>query len=147
MKTALVIPNIGFTRNQQAVLRSAEAFGVSEICVLGDMTIGSRISRGAHKHILINRFKSEDECLNYLIFKRYKIISVENDSKSKSLLNFKFPGKVAFVVGHERLGVPKSFLDNSIHLRIPQCGMMKCLNTSIATSIVLYERFKSALKI
>jgi len=148
MRTAIVIPNIGFSRNQQAILRTAEAFGVSEICVLGDIKLsGNRISRGAQRHIKISHFKNEEECINYLIKNRYKLISIENDDDSYSLPGFKFPARVALIAGHERLGVPKEFLDASKHIRIPQFGLMKCLNTSIATSIVLYERFKQGLKI
>jgi len=82
-----------------------------------------------------------------LIGQRIKIVSIENDDDSVSLCKFKFPDNVALVVGHERVGIPKEFMDNSIHVRIPQYGLMKCLNTAIASSIVLYERFKQRLKI
>jgi len=145
MKTIVVIPQLGFTRNQQAVIRSAEAFGVTEVCVIGEFNFSVKITRGGHKHIKVNRFENSEECLNYLIRQRVKIISIENSKESISLLGFKFPANVALVVGHERIGVPKEFLDNSIHLRIPQYGLMGCLNTSVASSIVIYERFKQRL--
>ena len=149
MRTILVIPQIGFTKNQQAVIRSAEAFGISEVCIIGkdEYKFSARVTRGGHKHIKIRRFPDVDTCLNYLAGERIKIISIENDDDAVSLCGYKFPANVAFVVGHERNGVPKEFLDNSIHVRIPQYGLMKCLNTSVASSIVLYERFKQRLRI
>jgi len=48
MRTILVIPQIGFTKNQQAVIRSAEAFGVTEACIIGDdiYNFSARVTRG-----------------------------------------------------------------------------------------------------
>lgn len=149
MRTILVIPQLGFTRNQQAIMRTAEAFGITEICLVGDriFEFSSRITRGGHKHIGIKRFDTQEKCLNYLIGQRINLISIENCDESESIVDFEFPANIALIVGHERVGVPQEFLDNSIHLRIPQFGLMKCLNTSVSCGIVLYERFKQKLKI
>ena len=151
MKTILVIPDLKFKNNVYSSIRSAEAFGVTELILIGEHKLDgygfNKVTKGAYKHLNIKRFANEEECLNYLIRNRIKIICIENSTDAFSLKGFKFPANVAFIMGHECLGVPDIFRERFINLKIPQYGLMFCLNTSVAMSIVLYERFSQALKV
>lgn len=151
MKTHLVIPELKFEKNFYAAIRSAEAFGVTEIDLIGYHNLKtwntSHLTKGTANHINIKRFDTPEQCLDYLIGQRLKIVCIENAEKSKSLKDYKFPANIALIMGHEKLGVPDTFTNRYINIRIPQYGLVKCLNTSIATSIVLYERFIQRLSI
>lgn len=150
MKTHLVIPELKFDKNLYTAIRSAEAFGATELDLIGNHNLNTwkakHLARGGEKHISIKRFKSSEECIDYLIKNRLKIICIENSTDAKCLMDYKFPANIALVMGHERLGVPESFREFFINVKIPQYGLVKCLNTSVAASIVLYERFKQKLK-
>jgi len=151
MKTHLVIPELKFNKNFYTAIRSAEAFGVTELDLIGNHNLESwkaqHLARGGQKHINIRNFKTSEECLDYLIGNRIKIICIENSENAERLNDFKFPANIALVMGHERLGVPESFKNFFVNVKIPQYGLVKCLNTSIAASIILYERFIQGLKL
>jgi len=149
MKTILVIPPLKYNCNFWGALRTAEAFGVTELCFIGYINL-NRIPKGSmktYKHIKVSNFNTVEECMDYLISKNIKIISIENSDNSILLNRFIFPANIALVMGHERLGVPDYILNRTIALKIPQFGLVKCLNTTVSISIVLYERFKQKLKI
>lgn len=154
MRTALIVPDMKYVKNIANSFRSAEAFGVNEILLIGDENMKllekkRRVMSHAMtylKHMKTKRFDTHEECIEYLINEGLKIICIENDKKSKSLLGYKFPDDIAFIMGHEA-GVPEEYLKIGEHVRIPQFGLTQCLNTTVAMSIVLYERFKQALKL
>ena len=150
MRTILVIPELKYPHNGLQSLRSAEAFGCSEICIVRGKKLIYRLPKGemrAHKHMKISIFHSNEDILNYLIKERIKIMCIENSKDALLLGHFTFPTKLALIMGHENQGVPEEFLNNYRAIKIPQFGVMGCLNTTVAMSIVLYERFKERLKI
>jgi len=133
-----------------ASIRSAEAFGITELFLIGDIDINTwkvnHISKGTIKHIKITKFKDSEQCINYLIKNKINIVVVENTSDSDLITNYEFKSDIAIVMGNECIGVPREFLNYDI-VKIPQYGLCKCLNTTVAVSIVMYERFKQSLKI
>ena len=149
MRTILVLPKLKSKINYIAAVRSAEAFGVTEICAVSirKLETFNGTIKGAQRHVKTTYFKNNDDCINYLIKEKIKIICLENCENSHSLLEFKFPANIAVVTGNENTGVPEEYLQVGTMVRIPQFGLVNCLNTAIAVSIVLFERFKSALKL
>jgi len=152
MRTVLVIPQLKYRVNLMSVIRTAEAFGVSELCIIGNKNLLNKWKVGkvctkAFRHIKREFFDDVDDCLNYLLGQRLKILCIENSDNATLLPNYKFPSNIALVMGHENAGVPTELLDMFDVVKIPQYGLVGCLNTSTATSIVLYERFKDKLKI
>ena len=150
MRTILVIPELKFNKNMIASIRTAEAFGVTELCFIGNPNLSSwkiqHITKGGLKHIPKKKFTHIEECINYLIGERINIVCIENIENAHTLGDYKFPANVALIMGHESLGVDKELLKYDV-VRIPQYGLMRCLNTSVAMSIVLWERFKQRLLI
>ena len=69
----------------------------------------------------------------------FQIISLEQDSRAKSLKDFKAPEQFALVVGNEVTGISKEILDISdTILEIPVQGGKKSLNVSVATGVALF---------
>ena len=149
MRTILVIPKLKRETNYATAIRSAEAFGVTELCFIGINEVPNYIKRGCiqtQKYIKTKFFETNQDCINYLLKERISIICIENSDDAQLITNFQFRPNTAFVMGME-LGVADDFLNIGKHLKIPQFGTVHCLNTSIASSIVLYERFKQNLRI
>ena len=149
MRTVIVIPNLKYSRNYLFALRTAEAFGVTEIISTRRLT-KKLVPSGAmstYKHIKMTVLKSQNDIIQYLNDEKLHPICIENTSNAKSLLKFKFPPNIALILGHEKLGVPSDFIKKYQSIRIPQFGLVSCLNTSVALAIVLWERFKQQLKI
>jgi tRNA G18 (ribose-2'-O)-methylase SpoU len=149
MRTILVIPNLKFYKNYLYILRSAEALGVTELNIMKGINF-RKVPKGtmkAHRHIKKIYFNALEEITNYLIKEKVRIICVENIPNATPLNKFVFPPNCAIVMGHENLGVPKEFINYYQSVIIPQYGLVRCLNTTVAMSIVLWERFKQGLRI
>ena len=77
MRTVLVLPQLKFSTNQISVIRSAEAFGVTELCIIGSFNFktGERANRKAHRHIKKNYFT------NSISFWICVILSIKTSAK------------------------------------------------------------------
>lgn len=149
MRTILVIPKLKREANYATAIRSAEAFGVTELCFIGITEIPNYIKRGClqtQQFIKTSFFETNQDCIKYLYKEHVSIICIENSEDAQLITDFRFRPNTAFVMGME-LGVADDFLSVGKHLKIPQFGVVNCLNTSVASSIILYERFKQNLKI
>ena len=150
MRTVLVIPDLKYDRNFLHSVRTAEAMGCTEIVMLKGKKKGRifpRGSMGAWKHLKVIRFKTEQEIIDYLNTEKLKVVCIENKEDSIPLNKYNFPANVALIMGHENLGVNPQFLRYYKSVIIPQSGLVGCLNTCVAMSIVLWERYKQRLKI
>jgi len=150
MRTILIIPNLKYEHNLYNAIRSGEAFGITEVWIPYGKKLSKIFPQGArkaYKHIKINRFKTDEEVANYLVKEKIKPICIENSKDSVSILNFNFPADIALIMGHENLGVSPFYTLKYKSVRIPQFGVMNCLNTYVAMSIIMYERFKQGLKV
>lgn len=150
MRTIVVIPKLNRNSNYATAIRSAEAFGVTELLFTGIIEIPSNIKRGSiqtTQYIKTLFFKTDQECINYLQKQqKIMIIIIENSKDAELLTSFQFKPNIALIMGTEK-GVPLIYQQLGTHVKIPQFGVVNCLNTSIASSIILYERFKQNLKI
>ena len=65
------------------------------------------------------------------------------DKKSVNLFEFKFQGKIAWVMGSEGSGIRRLVMENCDYLvTIPLKGATQSLNVSVATGVVLaYANF------
>jgi len=150
MRTILVIPRLKYDCNFWTAFRSAEAFGVNEIFLIGYDKGNFKIPKSGMKtdrHMALNYFDSVEKCMDNLAYHRISIISIENSGNAIPLSGYRFPANVALVMGNENSGVPRYILNRTIAIKIPQYGLVKCLNTSVAISIILFERFKQRLNI
>jgi len=150
MRTVLVIPNLKYDKNLLHSIRTAEAFGVTEICLMSNRNLDKIFPKGsmkAYRHMTIKRFDNYDDLITYLVGERLKIVCIENTDNAIPLNKYIFPSNVALIMGHENMGVSDILLHKYNSVIIPQYGLVGCLNTCVAMSIVMYERFKQRLKV
>jgi tRNA (guanosine-2'-O-)-methyltransferase len=141
----IVLENVFDPHNISAVMRSCDAVGVQEIYVLNTKIPrhkkwGTRSSSSAAKWLTIHQFENADECFAEIRKKYDRILTTHLSSNAVSLYKVDFTVPIALVFGNEHSGVSeeiRKFSDGNFI--IPQVGMIRSLNISVACAVTLYE--------
>jgi tRNA (guanosine-2'-O-)-methyltransferase len=148
MNLSVVLENVFDPHNISAVMRTCDAVGVQEIYVL-NTTIprhkkwGARSSSSAAKWLTVNQFTDAKECIVELRKKHDMILTTHLASDSISLYNIDFTGSVALVFGNEHEGVSPEIRELADgNFIIPQVGIIRSLNISVACAVSLYEAYR-----
>ncbi|MEO5966996.1 MAG: RNA methyltransferase [Ferruginibacter sp.] len=145
---SVVLENVSDPHNISAVMRTCDAVGIQEIFILNTTIgkykkFGKKSSSSASKWLTINQFTDAAECFKILRSKYDKIYSTHLSDDAISLHNLNLTESVALVFGNEHDGISKETLDlcdgNFI---IPQVGIIKSLNISVACAVSLYEAYR-----
>jgi tRNA (guanosine-2'-O-)-methyltransferase len=148
----VVLENVFDPHNISAVMRSCDAVGIMEIYVLNTKIPlhtkwGERSSSSAHKWLTVHQHSNISECLQELKKKYEKILTTHLSSDAVSLYEADLTEKVALVFGNEHDGVSeelRTLCDGNFI--IPQVGMIRSLNISVACAVTLYEAFRQKEK-
>jgi tRNA (guanosine-2'-O-)-methyltransferase len=108
---------------------------------------GERSSSSAHKWLTVHQHSDIAECLLELKKKYDKILTTHLSSGAASLYEVDFTEKLALVFGNEHDGVSeelRNLCDGNFI--IPQVGMIRSLNISVACAVTLYEAFRQKEK-
>ena len=146
----IIIEDIYDPHNVSAILRSADAVGISEIQLVYTSNefpeLGKKSSASAKKWIKIRKFNSIEECCKNLHSEGFLIYATHLGKKSKSLYDLDLTQKVAFVFGNEHRGVSeKAIKFSDDNFQIPMMGMIPSLNVSVACAVTLYETLRQRM--
>ena len=153
----LILENLRSVENVASIFRTADGLGVSRIILVGTTPTPldrfgrkrkdfAKISLGAEKtvnweYIMVKNLRLRIQDLKGQSF---QIISLEQDSRSYGLKDFKAQEKFALIVGSEVEGVSKASLNNSDAIvEILMQGSKESLNVSVATGTALYVLLSS----
>lgn len=143
---AVVLENIYDRGNASAVMRSAEAFGYTNIQMieLGEkFKKANRVTSGADKWAELTKWKSTKECVLNLKKNGFKIVATHLDSTSKNIDEIDFSGPTAFVLGNEKDGISQEMIELSDErVIIPMQGFVQSFNISVAGAIGLYHIYQ-----
>jgi tRNA G18 (ribose-2'-O)-methylase SpoU len=143
----LMMYNLNGDMNIGMAIRTAVIFGCSDVYIVGKKRYDRRPEVGAKNYIRVHRHTSLP--LNF--FRENKLLPIVLEQGGTPLEDFNFrpylpeqlePGwKVVFLVGNESMGFPQEFMKTlgAPRITISQYGIMRSLNVSIASSILLYE--------
>ena len=149
----IVLENIRSAYNVGSVFRTADAFLIEAIYIIGYSARPphkeiKKTALGAEDTVEWKYFKTTTEAIEELKNKKYKVYAVEQAEGSCELQTVRFEAKekIAVVFGNEVTGVEQS----TIHLcdgciEIPQLGMKHSLNIATATGVVLWELVRKML--
>jgi tRNA G18 (ribose-2'-O)-methylase SpoU len=142
----LILPNIRSAHNVGAMFRTADAFGVSKIYLVGYTATPpkpqiDKVSLGAEKWMPWEQQEDLAVLIGDLKKNGVAIVGLEKAAESISIdaLSIDDNVPVALVVGNEVDGLTADILalcDRVIH--IPMHGKKESLNVSVATGIALY---------
>lgn len=145
---SVLLENVFNPHNIAAVMRTCDAVGIGEIFVLNTLApplkyFGKNSSSSAEKWLEVHQFDTTSACLE-AIKQKYPIITGTHlTSEALCFWDYTPPNKICYVFGNEGDGISLDVLkhlDNNIF--IPQVGMVKSLNISVACAIILYEDFR-----
>jgi tRNA (guanosine-2'-O-)-methyltransferase len=144
----VVLENVFDPHNISAVMRTCDAVGVQEIYVLNTKIPphkkwGSKSSSSAAKWLTVYQFENAEECFAELRKKYSKILTTHLSSDAINLYEIDLCQPVALVFGNEHSGVSeeiRKFADGNFI--IPQSGIIRSLNISVACAVTLYEAYR-----
>jgi tRNA (guanosine-2'-O-)-methyltransferase len=148
----VVMENVFDPHNISAVMRTCDAVGVQDIYVLNTKISkhkkwGARSSSSAAKWLSIHEFNDASKCFAELRKKFPLILTTHLSSNAISLYEIDFSGPVALIFGNEHDGVSEEIRTLSDgNFVIPQVGMIRSLNISVACAVSLYEAFRQKQK-
>lgn len=140
----VVMEALADVQNVNAVLRTAEAFGVQEVHVIeGPMKAFDRnkkISKNADKWLDVVRWKGSAECLQALKARGFSIYATHLGEGTRDLSALSFARPVALVFGNEHRGVSDEALALAdLHFAIPMRGFSQSFNVSVAVAVSLFR--------
>lgn len=145
---SLVLENVHDPHNLSAVLRSCDAVGVFEICLLYHSgqevpKLAESSSASARKWIYTKSFDNVKECYDYLHSQNKKILTTHLAQDSTDLYSIDFTQPMALVFGNEHSGVSEeAYKLADGNFIIPQVGMVQSLNISVAAAVSVFEVFR-----
>jgi tRNA (guanosine-2'-O-)-methyltransferase len=144
----VVLENVSDPHNISAVMRTCDAIGIQDIYVLNTAIQrhkkwGAKSSSSAAKWLTIHQFTDVGECFAELRNSYKKIYTTHLSSDAIGLYDLNLTEPVALVFGNEHAGVSDELIGlcdgNFI---IPQVGIIKSLNISVACAVSLYEAYR-----
>ena len=145
---AVVLENVFDPHNISAVMRSCDAVGIQDIYVLNTKIPrhkkwGRRSSSSAAKWLTIHEFENTGDCFSALRKSFDRIYTTHLSADAVSLYEIRFTEKIALVFGNEHDGVSeesRTLADGNFI--IPQVGMIRSLNISVACAVAIYEAYR-----
>lgn len=143
----VVLDQVQNYHNISAVIRSADAFGLADVHLIGGtFEFSPSISQGTERWLQLNKYETVEEALHAL--HGYKLVVLQPQSlctlkddgpPSIPVTQLPFEENLALVFGNEKNGVSPSLLQNaSFAAYIPMYGFVESLNISVACAITLF---------
>lgn len=146
----LVLDQPWIDENVQAVLRTAESFGVQHVWTVrhphGRRRVSRRVTRSSHDWLSVRAFGDTAELLGALRQEGCAIwasdLSADAERVESAATLRPVPERVALVMGREVDGVSEAFLRAADRrLFLPMQGFSESLNLSVATALFLQRLF------
>lgn len=144
----VVLENVFDPHNISAVMRTCDAVGIQDVYIINNRIPphkkwGYRSSSTAAEWLTIHQFTNVQECFTELR-NRYKKIYVTRLSENAiEMHQVNFTESVALIFGNETFGVGEEISNLADgDFIIPQVGIIKSLNISVACAVTLYEAYR-----
>ncbi|XP_071706515.1 uncharacterized protein [Rutidosis leptorrhynchoides] len=137
----VVIHNIAKRHNVGTLARSATAFGVTELILIGRRDFNSFGSHGSTSHVRFRHFYSLADARVFLKEKDCDICGVEITDNAMAVNGHPFKKSTAFLLGNEGSGLSAKeceFCDYFVYIPQYGCGTAS-LNVTVAASIILHH--------
>lgn len=144
----VVLENVHDPHNISAVMRTCDSIGIQNIYILNTRIarhnkFGKKSSASAAGWLSIHHFDNTEACFEELKAKYSRIYATHLGTESHSLYDLDLTESVALVFGNEHAGVSEEALQLcNGNFIIPQVGMVRSLNISVACAVSLYEAFR-----
>ena len=129
-------------------MRTCDAVGIQDIYILNDRIPphkkwGYRSSSTAAEWLSVHQFTDADECFGEIKNKYDKVYTSHLGENASDVYSMDLTQSVALVFGNETFGVSENIRKYANgDFIIPQVGIIKSLNISVACAVTLYEAFR-----
>lgn len=144
----VVMENVHDPHNIAAVMRTCDSVGIQEIYVLNTIKprhimFDRKRAAGVVRWLTVHQFNDTEACMQAVKAKYKNIFATHLGEKAVSLYELDLTEPVALVFGNEHDGVTEECLKHCTgNFIIPQVGMVKSLNISVACAVTLYEAYR-----
>ena len=144
----VVLENVFDPHNVSAVMRTCDAVGIQDVYILNNRIPphkkwGYRSSSTAAEWLTIHQFTDPEKCFEEIRKHYKKIFTTHLSDDAVKIFDLDLTEPVALVFGNETFGVSddiRKFSDGNFI--IPQVGIIKSLNISVACAVALYEAYR-----
>jgi tRNA (guanosine-2'-O-)-methyltransferase len=144
----VVLENVFDPHNVSAVMRTCDAVGIQDVYILNSRIPphkkwGYRSSSTAAQWLTIHQFTDAEKCFDEIRKHYLKIYVTHLGEGAVNVFELDLTESVALVFGNETFGVSEDIRRYSDgNFIIPQVGIIKSLNISVACAVTLYEAFR-----
>lgn len=148
LNLTVVLENVADPHNISAVMRTCDAVGIQEIYILNTIIPrhkkwGAKSSSSASKWLTTHQFTDVVTCFEALRKKYNKIYTTHLSHDAVDLYDMNLTENVALIFGNEHSGVSNELIGLADgNFIIPQVGIIKSLNISVACAVSLYEAYR-----
>lgn len=143
----LVLDRVRNAHNISAVMRSADAFGIQEIHLVGtDLNFTEEISMGSQRWLDLTLHADASSAREQLTVRGFEFVVLEapsitanRNATSTPVFELPFDRKLALTFGNELSGVSSEFTDHASYFaHIPMLGFVESFNISVAAAITMF---------
>ena len=144
----IVLENVFDPHNISAVMRTCDAVGLQDIYILNTKIPqhkkwGAKSSSSAAKWLTVHQFDNAEQCFSSLKSHYSTILTTHLSGDAVSLHQIDLTKSIALVFGNEHDGVSEEIRNMADgNFIIPQVGIIRSLNISVACAVTLYEAFR-----
>lgn len=138
----IAIENYQHDYNIGSIVRSANAFNVTAVHIIGKKHWNRRGAMATEKYLRIEHHKSTDDFLDWRHQQAtdFALIGIDNIAGSIPLSHATLPRQSILVFGQEGPGLSEHIQQACAHLiAIEQFGSTRSVNVGVAAGIILYE--------
>ena len=140
VRLEVAIENLERDFNMGTIVRSANAFGVRHVHIIGRRQWNKRGAMMTDKYLHVHYHTDTDAFLDFVSDSEAELIAIDNVAGSQPLTQTPLPIKVILLFGAERSGIRPELLQAATHIAaIEQFGSTRSLNVGVAAGIVMYE--------
>lgn len=142
----VVTEKVHKVHNFSAILRNCDAVGVLDVHAVapeGGLDLSDDVSASAARWLRVHRHEALDEAVLPLKEEGFRVVAAHPAPGAADFRELDFTAPTALLVGTELYGVSDDALalaDRTV--TIPMVGMVRSLNVSVATAILLYEAYR-----
>jgi len=138
MSLEIAVENLTRDFNMGTIIRSANAFGVRHVHVIGRRQWNKRGAMMTDKYLHLHYHETIDAFMD--VVKGKQVIAVDNVEGSILLGKTSLPRDAVLVFGSEGDGLSDEMLQEAAQIvAIEQFGSTRSLNVGVAAGIVMYE--------
>lgn len=134
----IAVDNVERDFNMGTIIRSANAFGVRRIHIIGRRQWNKRGAMMTDKYIHLCYYTSVDDFIATISDKT--LIAIDNVQGSQPLSQTALPEQAVLLFGAERSGIRLELLERAQAIAaIEQFGSTRSINVGVAAGIAMYE--------